>query len=691
MRASPNVFVAVLGCTLFFATGSLHAAGAHGYASHPPMRPLPTPSTRAMDPGPALFVDPAKGNDANDGSQAKPWRTLQHSVRRLKPGDTLYLMGGTYYEHVYLTQSGEIDRPITLRAFPGAIPVIDGGLREFYETPAAAWQPLEGGAEGEFVSTRVYPNLDDRRVPAQFAPSAWEPLYGIESERPLALGQFGDSMVPLHGYRFIGDLRSKNEFWKPVTKDKTARNNDPAGPTGEGIYCGPGLWYNRDSGRIHVRLAHNRLEGLADRAYRGETDPRKLPLVVAGGFGDDVFRINGIRNLRIQDIVFRGAAGSPLINVYGSDGIEFDGITAYGGFPSLLFNAASRIKLTHSAIRSIAGPWDSRASMKYRGTATYSILAQDFQPQCHDFEFAWNEFTDGHDFAYLRFIRNLKFHHNFVDGFNDDGIEVGAKKRDHEIYVYQNLLSNMNMYFALHLIDRDESPADVNPGSGVYIFRNIIDLRGGFYYFPPAKDSPDGMFLHAAPYLWNSHGNAVWPYIYLYQNTLISREPPWRDNYAAGFATRATAGNQRFILNNIFLTIEGLPGRTLVYAPGYQLDANLHWSLKKGPDTPDFLDKIRKAKVFEDSKKDYPPGWTANDLFADPRFAALTDDWRAPMDLRLQPGSPALAAGLPIPASWPDPHRPAPDTKPDIGAIQSGTELWTVGIRGRIAPFGPRP
>jgi hypothetical protein len=684
-RNLPHLASALAG---LLAAGALPAADAPRYASHPPMRPLPTPSARAMGGGPGFFVDPVKGDDTNDGSQAKPWKTLQRAVRPLKPGDTLYLMGGTYYENVYLTQSGTPERPITIRAFPGALPVVDGGLREFFDAPAAAWQPLDGGAEGEYVSTRVYADSGDRKVPGQFISSAWEPLYGIESERPLALGQFGDSMVPLHGYRFLGDLRSTNEFWKPVTKDKTARNNDAAGPTGEGIYCGPGLWYNRDTGRIHVRLAHTRLDGLGDRAYRGETDPRKLPLVVAGGFGEDVFRINGIRHVRIQDIVFRGATGSPLINVYGSDDIEFDGITAYGGFPSLLFNAASRVKVLHSAIRSVAGPWDSRASMKYRGTATYAIIAQDCQPQCRDFEFAWCEFTDGHDFAYLRFIRNCKLHHNLIDGFNDDGIEVGAKKRDQEIYVYQNLLSNLHMNFALHLIDRDESPAEVNPGSGVYVYRNIIDLRGGFYYFPPAKPAPDGAFLHADSNLWNSHGNAVWPNVFFYQNTLISRNPPWRDNYAAGFGTRAAAGNVRAIFNNIFLTLDGLPGRTLAAAPGYQIDGNLHWGIRKGAETQGFLDKFRASKLFEESRKDYPPGWTANDLFADPRFAALAEDWRAPMDLRLRPDSPARQAGVPLPASWPDPLRPSGDVRPDIGALPLGAEPWSVGIHGRIGPFG---
>jgi len=52
------------------------------------------------------------------------------------------------------------------------------------------------------------------------------------------------------------------------------------------VYCGPGIWYDKDRGRIHVRLAHTNIR-LPEEAqhtvvnYRGERDPRRLPLVIA--------------------------------------------------------------------------------------------------------------------------------------------------------------------------------------------------------------------------------------------------------------------------------------------------------------------------------------------------------------------------------------------------------------------------
>jgi hypothetical protein len=62
------------------------------------------------------------------------------------------------------------------------------------------------------------------------------------------LGNFGDSMIPLHGYRLLADLRNVNEYSYKLNASKTE--------AGDGIYCGPGVFYDTNAGRIHVRLAH---------------------------------------------------------------------------------------------------------------------------------------------------------------------------------------------------------------------------------------------------------------------------------------------------------------------------------------------------------------------------------------------------------------------------------------------------
>ncbi len=245
------------------------------FVSHRPQRPLPQPVQRALATGPIHAVDPVRGDDEHEGSLAHPWNTLRHAVHQLKPGDTLYLRDGIYQERVALTRSGTAEAPIIIAAYPGELPILDGGLPEFRVSPTTSWVPATDGVPGEYVSTASYPQVEDRRVPSQFLPGSWEPMWGLEEQRPLVLGHFADSMVPLHGYRTVEDLRATNEYQTDAKKEGT-------------IYCGPGLWFNRDTQRIHIRLAHHQLEGLGERAYRGETDPRRLPLIIAAGYGDDV-------------------------------------------------------------------------------------------------------------------------------------------------------------------------------------------------------------------------------------------------------------------------------------------------------------------------------------------------------------------------------------------------------------------
>jgi len=79
-----------------------------------------------------------------------------------------------------------------------------------------------------------------------------------------------------------------------------------------------------------------------------------------------------------------------------------------------------------------------------------------------------------------------------------------------------------------------------------------------------------------------------------------------------------------------------------------------------------------------------PPDWAGTDRYDDPRFRGLNPDWRHPIDWRLQPDSPAINAGVVLPADWPDPFRTRDTDKPDIGAVPLGTDTWRVGVRGRV-------
>ena len=82
--------------------------------------------------GSKIYVDPRNGNAANDGtSESKALKSLQNALRRVQPGQTVYLMSGEYREtktpgslHYFIKSSGRADNWIRITKAPGHNPVI---------------------------------------------------------------------------------------------------------------------------------------------------------------------------------------------------------------------------------------------------------------------------------------------------------------------------------------------------------------------------------------------------------------------------------------------------------------------------------------------------------------------------------------------------------------------------------------
>ncbi len=63
--------------------------------------------------GPTYYVGPG-GNNTNDGSRERPWATLSFAVQKLKPGDVLRVLPGSYNETVQVNVSGTSNQRITI-------------------------------------------------------------------------------------------------------------------------------------------------------------------------------------------------------------------------------------------------------------------------------------------------------------------------------------------------------------------------------------------------------------------------------------------------------------------------------------------------------------------------------------------------------------------------------------------------
>jgi len=66
------------------------------------------------------------GSDANAGTLSAPVKTIQYALGLTAPGDTVMVRGGTYSEKVKISRPGISGKYITLKAFAGETPVIDG-------------------------------------------------------------------------------------------------------------------------------------------------------------------------------------------------------------------------------------------------------------------------------------------------------------------------------------------------------------------------------------------------------------------------------------------------------------------------------------------------------------------------------------------------------------------------------------
>lgn len=591
------------------------------------MRPLPVPSTRPLPSGPTHFIDPARGDDAATGDARHPWKTLAFAITKLTAGDTLVLHGGVYYESVAIRARGTTAAPITIRSAPGELAILDGGLREFAEAPTTAWEPV---GRGEYRSTKAYPDLppdDERGVPVA--------------------GNFADSMVPLHGYRFAIDLRATNEYWN--LPDKVS--------TDHGVYVGPGVWLDPVTHRIHARLAPITLASLAKVAYRGESDPRKLALVIAGR--RTPLRFDHAAHVHLDNVVVRGSA-APTIDIAESDHVTLDGVAIFGGSPAISIKSTAYLGIIRSTVRGLAAPWSSRASLKYRGSSPYLLVADSHAPRSHDWDISYSDFTDSHDGLIVDSIKTLRFHHNRIDNLDDDGLYLTVPPRDavpEDVWIYANYISRT--LTALAFADSGQKTANAI-GPGVHVFRNVFDLRDGTYGWP-AKDAASDTKLDEQPSrLCGDHGSPIWDPILFYNNTVITRGPSFRGYYGAGIVMNAQHTKRR-ALNNIFMQLDGAPGG--VTPPGGDdlvVDGNLMWSVQLA------------------GKGALPKGVATHthDVYGDPHLANLA---ASTLDVRVQQGSAAIDAGVVVPKDWPDPLRKLDAGKPDIGALPLGAPPLVVG------------
>ena len=140
---------------------------------------LPTPTPIQAGTGNVFYIAP-NGDNNNVGSEALPWRNLNHAVYALKAGETVLVKNGTYQESLYINKSGLPGKPITYKAYPGHKPKIEINRKQL---------------EGILIQGASYINVEGFEV-AYTAPGA-EAAKGEQTDNGIDISN-ADSALPHH-------------------------------------------------------------------------------------------------------------------------------------------------------------------------------------------------------------------------------------------------------------------------------------------------------------------------------------------------------------------------------------------------------------------------------------------------------------------------------------------------------------
>ncbi|MBI4816833.1 MAG: hypothetical protein HY791_11275 [Deltaproteobacteria bacterium] len=484
-----------------------------------------------------FFVDPARGSDSSEGSESRPFKSLERATTELGPGVTLTLRGGVHRGALHVAARGRADAPIVVRGFPNEKAIIDSGLAEFFDQPAQAWTAHEGA----FRSTHRYFGL--RQVTGSFVD--------------------GVGLVP---YEHFADFSAKNELvvWPACSvSDQKCRQKSDHSP----VYLGPGLFYEVDTGYIRARLDPTH-HGLANSSE--PTDPRATPLVLAP-LRARALHVDGAAFVQLRDLELRGG-GLETARLEQSSDITFDGVVVKAGTYGVRVVGVQRLTVTRSWFVGNCPPWLYRSDTRKRDYPgknqrnltklnTHALLVLEGEseasvyatPTNDEIEISKSSFTDSHDGVYLGGA-SARFFENRIENMVDDAIYlspmffrdgfVGAPGA--VIEVFSNLIVRSTIAFAFG--------GSIPSSDRISIYRNVVDQRSELPYVrpeqPPRPPSP------MRGRIFGDHGSPDWPELAIYQNTFVTRGPLRPPPLAQAQLGRKSP-KPRLVLNNLFIDVGG--------------------------------------------------------------------------------------------------------------------------------------
>ncbi len=567
------------------------------------------------------------GDDDNPGSLAKPYASVNHALETLKPGDTLYLRGGTYFEEVEAEISGTSGQPITIAGYEDEQVTIDSGPQEFRIKGNSDWELVNAG-RGEYRSRS---SCEDKSVFAYLTDIA-----GYKNERVV--------LVP---YEDVNHFRA---------------TTDSYGGSNSDFYVGPGVM--EIAGRCHIRLAKTGALRDAEARYGkvigGENaNPGDYGIVMSQA--TSTLKVSGAY-LTFKDITFNQAKRTIILEA-GAQYVRFDGITAWLGASTIQTYSSQvhHITVTGSRILGDAPRWIYWSDMKNAPKVANQLRSTSINLKggTHDWTIERSLVRgSGQDLIGTNNGEHGIFvHHNRIENCGDDAFEIEGKAEDGgrddigHIQIYENYISNCLVAVA---VGQDTS----NMTGPLLFYRNVVAML---------RDHPVNRKVGINT--WNGgdqfgyHGlfkQAGRDYaarnVHYYNNTLVML------NASKGVTPTPTNPDGSTFANNIIAMVNNAAVDEFNIGSDQLIDGNLYWKINAldGEPLVDGKESVEELEIVEQSSIS-----TASKGGSDPRFsgfsASLIDDQSAsrwslnassealgPASFMLASDSPARGSAVPV-------------------------------------------
>ena len=244
------------------------------------------------------FVSP-DGNDGNAGtSLAAPWRTIGKANATLKPGDTVYLLGGKYRDDpIRPSRSGTSGAPIRYVAYQGEEPVLTSGSKDglapAIDLKDRSYIIVDGiHVDGE----RAWPNARVKHF-AEFSNTTYSVIQNGHFQ--YANGWHGVRMIEKsHHNRFVNNYVDYVGTWD----DGTGQDS------GDVFQIKGGAHHNLVAGNTFRRGAHNLMQVRGEyNVVRDNVFDNDWSDVLGPGKGGRNLSFGGTRNLFENNVVRKSA------------------------------------------------------------------------------------------------------------------------------------------------------------------------------------------------------------------------------------------------------------------------------------------------------------------------------------------------------------------------------------------------